>query len=298
MKQRATPKRKPEARGRGLRITLLPLLAVAGLAVLVMFSGGMDRLIESQVFFPETVLVENPGQRGLDYEDVWITASDGVKIHGWLAPAAGARELILFFHGNAGNISHRVDNLARLHRINAAVLIIDYRGYGQSWGRISEAGMYLDAEAAYAFAHKRAEAAGQRLVIFGRSLGGVAAVHVAAGRPCHGLILESTFTNLGDMASAFFPLPGVGRMVSGRMDSLAKVPAVAAPKLFLHGDRDDLVPFKLGRRLFEAAAEPKEWVTLAGAGHNDTYYVGGHGYWQKWRAFLDRLPQAEAAPQP
>lgn len=279
-----------------LRAWVLPLAAIAVIAAVLMFSGGWERFVESQIFFPEAQLVQTPGDAGLAYEDLWITTSDGVRLHGWLVPAQGARELILFFHGNAGNISHRVDNLARLNRIGASVLIIDYRGYGRSQGKISEAGMYADAEAAYHKARELAEAGGLRLVIFGRSLGGVAAVHVAADHPCHGLILESTFTTLGDMAAALFPIPGVGRMLKERMASISKIPAVRAPIFFLHGDRDGIVPFDLGRRLYEAARAPKEWMTLSGAGHNDTYMIAGQRYWQAWRKFLDALPDRPTPP--
>jgi fermentation-respiration switch protein FrsA (DUF1100 family) len=167
---------------------------------------GCDGLIESQVFFPERGHYASPSDFGLEFQEVRLTAADGPRLHGWFIPAAGARNLLLFCHGNAGNISHRLDNLARLHAAGVAVFIFDYRGYGKSQGSPSEKGMYLDAEAAWDWAQAQAQARrqGGRVVIFGRSLGGVAALHLATARQPAGLVLESTFTNLGAMAKTIF----------------------------------------------------------------------------------------------
>jgi len=285
--------------GRGLKSGrlwfLLPILA--GLAALMGLGGGWRRLVESQIFFPDPVLVTSPGREGLAYEEVWAETADRVRIHGWLIPAPNPLGLILFCHGNAGNISHRMDNLRRLNQAGFAVFIFDYRGYGKSQGRISEKGFYLDAEAAFNLALGQAQRLGTRLVVFGRSLGGAAGVYLAAEHPpareaLAGLILESTFTNLADMAALHFPLPLAGRAVKGRLDTLSRIARIKAPLLVIHGDRDDLVPLELGRRLFQAAPEPKEFVTLAGAGHNDTYLVAGQAYFDKLRAFVSSLPLA------
>lgn len=248
-----------------------------------------DSFIESQIFFPDKVLVADPGDLGLAYEDQWITTEDGVRLHAWWLPAKDAQTVLVFFHGNAGNISHRLDNLRHLNTWGLSVLIFDYRGYGQSQGSISEKGLYADSRAAYEAGLARARDNGCRLALFGRSLGGVAAVSVADRPEAAGVILESTFTNLGDMAKRHFPLPGVGKL-KNRFNSLGRIESVSAPKLFIHGDRDDIVPFELGQRLFQAAPEPKTWLTLKGAGHNDTYDVGGKAYFQAIRGFLDRLP--------
>ncbi|MEW5910954.1 MAG: alpha/beta hydrolase [Thermodesulfobacteriota bacterium] len=247
-------------------------------------------IVDSQIFFPERELQATPQQLGLAYEDVWLTAGDGTRLHGWYLPAPGARHLVLFCHGNAGNISHRLDNLARLRAVGLACFIFDYRGYGRSQGSPSEAGMYLDAEAAFDWAQAQAAGQGGRVVIFGRSLGGVAAVYLATVRRPAGLILESTFTNLGDMAKSFLPLPGLGPWLGKRFNSLARAPRVQAPVLMLHGDRDDIVPLALGRALFAALPEPKQFVLLPGAGHNDTYLQGGEAYFQRLKAFVEQIP--------
>jgi fermentation-respiration switch protein FrsA (DUF1100 family) len=271
-----------------------PLWALALILALGGLTGcGMvwDSFIESQIFFPDKNLVAHPGDLGLKYEDQWIQTEDGLSLHAWWLPAEGAQTVLLFFHGNAGNISHRLDNLRLLNARGLSVLIFDYRGYGRSQGSISEKGLYIDSRAAYEAGLARAREQGCRLVLFGRSLGGVAAVSVAQRPEAAGVILESTFTNLGDMAKKHFPLPGVGRL-KNRFDSLTRIVGVTAPKLFIHGDRDDIVPFELGRRLYEAAPQPKCWLTLEGAGHNDTYERGGEAYFQAICHFLDRLPAA------
>jgi fermentation-respiration switch protein FrsA (DUF1100 family) len=170
-----------------------------------------------------------------------------------------------------------------------SVFIFDYRGYGRSHGRISEKGFYLDAEAAYQVARKWAEQHKAKLIVFGRSLGGIAATHLGATQDCDGLILESTFTNMGGMARAHYPLPFAERLVKHRLNAVGEIGRVRAPILFFHGDNDKIVPIRLGRELYEAAPNPKEFVTLPGAGHNDTYFAAGKDYFDKLKSFVDRL---------
>lgn len=252
-------------------------------------SDVLDRMIESQIFFPDPVVTHTPADFGMAYEDMRIETEDKVGLHGWLVRGEPGKALILFCHGNAGNISHRLDNVYRLNKLGYGVLIFDYRGYGRSEGTISEKGFYLDVEAAYQTALRHANRRKIDLVIFGRSLGGIAAVHVAAGGHCAGLILESTFTNLGAMANEHFHLPAGIVGMESRFNSVGKVHGVRAPILFFHGDRDGIVPIVLGRELYSAAPEPKEFVTLEGAGHNDTYLVGGKEYFDKFKEFVDGL---------
>jgi fermentation-respiration switch protein FrsA (DUF1100 family) len=250
----------------------------------------LNRFVESQIFFPDPYLICTPAEAVLEYDDIWFTTSDGVRLHGWMVPAQPSIGLLLFCHGNAGNVSHRVDNIRRLHDIGLSVFIFDYRGYGQSEGRISEAGFYQDAEAAYRIARQHADKAGEKLVLFGRSLGGIAAVHLGTQFPASGLILESTFTHMAAMAKEHFPLPVPESLLRHKLNALDKIPRVKAPVLFFHGDQDDIVPINLGKALFEATVATKEWVTIPGAGHNDTYFVGGQDYFEKIRAFVRDLP--------
>jgi uncharacterized protein len=262
------------------------------------FTGELlDRFIESQIFFPDPILVGTPSQASLDYEDVWFDTSDEVRLHGWMIPSEGSSTLMLFCHGNAGNVSHRIDNLRRLHDMGLGVFIFDYRGYGQSSGRITETGFYLDAEAAWAEARKYVAAHDLNLVIFGRSLGGIAAVHLGAHYACSGLILESTFTHMAAMARVHFPLPVPEGLLRHKLNALEKIGRIKAPVLFIHGDHDDIVPINLGRELFDAANAPKEFMTIQGAGHNDTYFVGGQAYFDKLRDFISSLQTEETHTQ-
>lgn len=251
---------------------------------------ALDSFIESQIFFPDPYLLNVPSDFGLAFEDVTFETSDGVRLHGWLVPAEPTNAVLLFCHGNAGNISHRLDNVRRLHDLGLSVFIFDYRGYGRSEGRISEKGFYLDSEAAFDTVRDRIVRDSTKLVVFGRSLGGIAAVHLGAVRICDGLILESTFPNLGAMADHHFPIPALGTGLKNRLNALGEIPQVKVPILCFHGDRDIIVPFRLGRELYEAAQAPKEFVTLAGADHNDTYLVGGQEYFDKFISFVEALP--------
>ncbi len=270
---------------RVLRIGILLL----GVLLLGFLSGCWNSFVESLVFFPDTTIEQTPVDLDLPFEDIWFTSSDSVRLHGWLIPASSPNHLLLFCHGNAGNISHRLDNVRLLHRRGISVFIFDYRGYGRSQGSISEKGFYLDSEAAYEVARKWAEKHSSKLVVFGRSLGGIAATHLAATKHCDGLILESTFTNMGAMARAHYPLPFAETLLKHRLNAVGQIVQVRVPILFFHGDKDSIVPIELGRKLFEAAPNPKEFVVIPGAGHNDTYFVGGQDYFQKIESFFGSL---------
>jgi len=275
---------------RKIVVRLLRIIALLlGVLVLSFLSGCWNWFVESQVFFPDKTIVQTPADFGLGFEDIWFDSSDGVRLHGWLVSASPPGHLLLFCHGNAGNISHRLDNVRLLQQRGISVFIFDYRGYGRSDGRISEKGFYLDSEAAYQVARKWAEGNKAKLIVFGRSLGGIAATHLGATQGCDGLILESTFTNMGAMAGAHYPLPFAERLFKHRLNAVGEIAQVRAPILFIHGNDDKIVPIRLGRQLYEAAPNPKEFVTLPGAGHNDTYFIGGKEYFDKVVAFLDKL---------
>jgi fermentation-respiration switch protein FrsA (DUF1100 family) len=254
---------------------------------------GLERFV---IYFPERALEATPRAEGLDYADVRFPASDGVMLHGWLVPAPGARFTLIWFHGNAGNISHRVNNIGYLHRLlRVNIFIFDYRGYGQSAGGysdLSEEATYRDAEGALRAVRARPEVAGTRLVYFGRSLGSAVAVEAARREEPAGLILETPFTSIRDMARTHYPfLPRL--FLQTEYDSLAKIPAIRVPLLIVHGDRDEIVPLDHSQRLFAAANEPKTYYLIPGAHHNDTYIVGGDAYFAAVGRFLESL-----APSP
>jgi pimeloyl-ACP methyl ester carboxylesterase len=252
--------------------------------------GGLMRgsLVESMLFHPSPGVDLTPAQLGLDAEERYLVTEDDVRIHAFFLRAPGATRGLLFLHGNAGNASHRLPNAGLLAELGAHVLLLDYRGYGQSEGRPSEAGVYADARAGW---RELVEVEGlpeQRVVLFGRSLGGAVAVHLAHERRVGGVILESTFSSLEDAGRRMLGPLGAW-LARGRFDSASKIARVGAPLLFFHGDRDDVVDLALGRRLFERAPEPKEFELLPGAGHNDTVAVGGAAYYAHIGRFLDSV---------
>ena len=251
---------------------------------------GANSLIEKRfIFFPERELVGSPAELGLDYEEVHFLASDGVKLHGWFVPGDSDTTWI-WFHGNAGNISHRLENLALLNqKLGVSILLFDYRGYGRSEGDISEKGTYLDATGALEYLRTRGDVDPNRIVYYGRSLGSAVAVWLATEHAPLGTILESPFSSVRDMAKAAYPGLPLYLLVRTRYDSLSLMPSVSSPILILHGDLDGTVPISQGRKLYEAAREPKRFYTITGAAHNDTYITGGEPYFEALQAFLDSL---------
>jgi len=214
------------------------------------------------IFFPDPhVPAPPPG-----VEERGFTTADGVRLHAWWAPPAAAAPVLVWSHGNAGNIGGRAPVLGALARRGLGVLAYDYRGYGRSAGHPTEAGVYRDAEAAYDAA-RTAGAPATRLVAFGESLGGAVSVHLATARACAAVVLVATFTRLRDVARAHYgPL---GFLAGDRFDVLARIGTLRVPVLIAHGDRDEVVPFALGERLFAAAPAPKRFVRVPGAHHDD-----------------------------
>ncbi len=254
------------------------------------------------LYFPDREIVLTPERYGLDYEDVTLTASDGVRLHGWYVSAAPARPVVLFFHGNAGNISHRVENLWYLHRLGLGVLIIDYRGYGKSAGEADEEGLRRDALAARSWLTAQGVAP-QQTVYFGRSLGAAVALQLALEEPPAALVLESPFTSIRELGRRHYPLlyTVLGWMLSDRYENRDKISRYQGPLLVFQGERDTIVPVEMARQLFAAANEPKRLYLIPGAGHNDTYEAGGSAYWQIWQDFIARwvsAPQPSAAAPP
>lgn len=273
---------------------ILPWLAIGGL-LLVTPPLVIDRIVSSLLFHPTPGVDLHPRDLGIDAEEVFLETEDGVRIHAFYLPGeSGERagdgnggRAILFLHGNAGNASHRLPNAAALARLGSDVLLLDYRGYGRSEGSPSETGVYADARAGLAHLVEVRRVPEERVVLFGRSLGGAVAIDLARERPLAGVIVESTFTSLADMGSRV--AGPIGRLLGRGFDSRGKIASVRAPLLFFHGDRDEIVPFALGRRLFEAAPAPKAFEVIAGAGHNDTVEVGGRPYLERIGRFLEEV---------
>ena len=226
------------------------------------------------LYFPDRSRPElgHFAQQGV--REVSLTTSDGLSLLSWYLPPREGRPVILYFHGNGGNIGHRAERMQRFGRDGYGVLLVGYRGYGGNPGSPSEAGLYNDARAAREFLEREGIAAG-RLVLYGESLGSGVAVHGAATQQIGGLILESPYTSIAAVAQYHYPYIPAALLIWDRFDSLSQIAAVRAPILMLHGGRDEIVPDRFSRALFDAAPEPKEAWFAPDAGHEELDRVGG-----------------------
>ncbi|TAJ25863.1 MAG: alpha/beta hydrolase [Nitrospirae bacterium] len=226
---------------------------------------------------------------GIPLEEVWFQAEDGPRLFGWYVEARGTGAVLLWCHGNAGNIIHRLENLVELYRLGLSVFIFDYRGYGRSNGTPSEEGLYADALAAYTYVTETRRMAPQRLVLFGRSLGAAVAVELASRQPAAGLILESPFPSVAAVVRHYYGGLPLHWFLGARFNLADRLKQISIPVLVVHGDRDEVIPIELGRQVFEAAQEPKSFYPVPGAGHNDLYLVGGRAYFQRLKQFVETV---------
>jgi len=263
---------------------------VAGVILLFLLSYGVflvsceRRIIYHPYKYPEGNW--SPSSSLVSKEDVHFISGDGVRLHGWYISSKSSNATLLWFHGNAGNITHRLVNIEALKPLDLDIFIFDYRGYGKSEGEPNEEGIYLDSQAAYDWLVKVKRIIPEKIILFGRSLGGICAVEVASKNPVAGIILESVFPSAGKMARKMFPVLPLGWAIKSKFNAIGKVPNLKIPKLFLHGTRDQIVPYNLGRELFSAAADPKIFYDIEGAGHNDTFLVGGANYFNSIDQFV------------
>jgi len=261
-------------------------LSIAMLAFVVWIVMTPYKLERLFVYYPTRQIRYDPGIVGLSYQDVFLETKDQVKLHGWFVPHKGAACTLLIFHGNGGNIGDRVGWLKILYDLGVHIFAMDYRGYGKSEGEPHEEGLYRDASAAYDWWTDERRSRGEKLVLFGESLGGAVAVNLAADHPVSGIILQSTFTSARDMAKTMFPIGLLQPLVNVHFNSAGKISRVNCPKLFIHGTQDEIVPFRLGRRLFDLSSDPKSFYSVPDAGHNDLPIVAGSEYAVRLKAFL------------
>lgn len=264
------------------------VLILAGLAICYLLLVAYFYTKQgSFLYFPSKELEATPRNIELDYQDIVLRTKDGVDISAWLVPAEQTKGIVIFCHGNAGNISHRLDSIRIFHNLDLGVLIFDYRGYGRSGGSPGEEGTYLDAEAAWDYLVNVLHVSPQRIVIFGRSLGSAVAAELAIRRQAGALIMESGFTSVPALGRKFFPYMPVAIISRYHYESINKVDKINIPKLFVHSPDDEVVPYEQGVALFERASGPKEFLRIAG-GHNEGFMVSGMLYIDGLRAFIHR----------
>jgi len=267
------------------KTTMTIVLVIA--AAIVLFFLFIRFIEKKSLYYPLKHIEVTPRDIGLDYEEVFIPTKDKVLISGWYIPAVSPRATFLFCHGNGGNISHRLEKIKMFNELHVNVLIFDYRGYGMSRGSPSEGGLYLDAEAVYDYLINEKKVPPEIIIGYGESMGGPVIIDLAVKHKLGGIIVEGSFTSVQDMAKIYFPfIPAFIYKTS--FNALEKIARTQAPTLHFHSTADEIVPYELGRRLFDSAPGPKEFVDLQG-GHNDAFLISRDLFVEKTDAFISRL---------
>jgi len=238
------------------------------------------------IFFPDRTIDVTPKDSGLSFQDIYLKTKDNVRINAWFIPHPRALATLIWFHGNGGNLSGRVDQIKAFHTaLPIHILIVDYRGYGRSEGEASEEGTYLDADAAYDYLLTQTHRG--KIIVYGQSLGAAVATELALRHDnLDGLILEAPFLSIKEMAKVHYGWLPVGGLITTAYDNISKIGRVRIPVLILHGDHDETVPYAHGQRLFSAANRPKQFYTVKNGHHNDLYDVGGIAYMSTIADFL------------
>ena len=266
------------------------LLYLSLVAVLVYAIWGLVLLFMQPrlLYHPTHEVTRAPSGRGLAYEDVVFQSRDGIRLTGWYVPALDARFTVLFCHGNGGNLMHTLDAVNLFHEMGLSCLVFDYRGYGNSEGRPTEAGTYLDARAAFDWLTQVRQVPAGRIILCGRSLGAAIAAHLAGQVSPAALVVEGAFTSYPDIGARFYPYMPVRLFARFRYHTLSHVRQARCPVMVVHSKDDELVPPDFGRRLFEAAGEPKQFVEITG-GHNEGFQLSADRYKEAWTRWLDSL---------
>jgi fermentation-respiration switch protein FrsA (DUF1100 family) len=272
-------------------VTVEAVLKIAGIAVLMYAAlvGCVFIAQESLVYFPNTgrELTTTPAAQGLRYEDVSIRTEDGETLHAWWVPAERAKGTALLFHGNAGNISHRIEYALMFRSLGYDTLLVDYRGYGRSTGKPSEEGTYRDAEASWQWLRSRGITE-REIVLYGESLGGGVASWLATRYAPRALVIASSFTSVPDLGAEVYRFLPVRLLSRFKYNTLERLAHVKAPVLVIHSPRDNIIPYSHGKKLFDAAREPKAFLEIAG-GHNDGFVFMRAEWVKALGAFLDGL---------
>jgi len=264
------------------KVLLYVIIVYAAISIYIYF------IQTSLIFYPNMPgrnLVATPDNLGMSYQNVELVTGDDVKLHGWFIPHKKAKGTVLFFHGNAGNISHRLDSIEIFHRLELNVFIIDYRGYGQSDGKISEKGTYRDAEAAWHYLNNAQDINAKQIIIFGRSLGASIASWLASKHTPAALIIESGFTSVPSMGQRLYPFLPIRWLSQYKYNTQQYVKNITCPVMVAHSKNDEIIPYEEGRNIFNATAEPKHFLEMRG-GHNDGFIASGASYVEGLRSFI------------
>ena len=271
-------------------LSLLGRIAIPSIALVA--GGGLsayarNRFQTAHLFAPDRYPLGfwNPEAHGLPAEDNWFEAEDGARLHGWWIPHPTAWGTVLYCHGNNGNITNRIEAFQNLRRLGVNLFAFDYRGYGRSEGEPTEAGVYRDVRAAWDHLVAKRGESPRSILLFGHSLGGAVAIDGALHREVAGLVVQSSFTQVRDMARTIYPSLPLHLIARNQFRSIEKVARLRMPKLFIHGTEDQTVPIDHGRRLFAAAAAPKEWYEVPRAGHSELHRHGGLRYYGRLQRF-------------
>jgi fermentation-respiration switch protein FrsA (DUF1100 family) len=265
-----------------MRLLVVTIAALAAIAILV-------RAVEARfAFFPSAGEQQTPEDLGLTFEPATLTTSDGERLRAWVLPSPTAKALVVYFHGNGGNLSVWLPILAELHRQGFTVAAIDYRGYGASTGRPSEKGLYRDVDAALEWAAGLVTP-GRPVVYWGRSLGTTMAAYAAAKRRPDGLVLEAGFASARALLQASLPLALLSLFSSYRFPTAKYAERAGCPVLVMHGDADRVIPFSNGHALHDALPEPKRFQVIRGGDHNDVAPSSPRDYWTAVHAFVASL---------
>ena len=246
-------------------------------------------IITSLIFFPDKTFYETPQDYGFAWEDVTVQTSDGVKLHGWYLTAPKEEGTVLFFHGNAGNISHRLFKIKGWIERGISVFLVDYRGYGKSEGKIEhEQDIWRDSEAAFQWVTETKKIPLSKLILYGESLGTNPAIRLGTEYQVAAVILEAPFTTFFELARTHYPFVPKVLLKDFEFSNISRIAELKAPLLILHGTRDEICPYRMGEELFKKAPEPKEFFSISGGGHNDLPMVAGDDFWEKPGRFIDK----------
>ena len=275
----------------GWSIILVVFLAYTILALALYF------MQPSFLYSPVRQVPYNPGDINLHFENIVFETKDRLKLAAWFIPAENVAFTVLFCHGNGGNMTHRLDTINILNELGLNCFIFDYRGYGASEGKPSETGTYHDVEAAYKWLTQKKNIPPEKIILFGRSLGGSIAAYLATKVEAGALIIESSFTSYVDIGKKFYPYMPVRMAARFSYPTIDYVRSVHLPVMIIHSRNDEVIPFEFGLRLYDAANEPKEFIEISGS-HNDGFLFSGQVYRNAWSSWLDFLKDYKPAAKP